>query len=308
MLTIFAIPKPFRGHFNIIQRNSIQSWCRLRPACQIILFGDEEGTAEAAAEFHTQHIPDVPRNEYGTPLVDFIFEKAEHFAATSLVAYVNADIIMMNDFLTAVSGVRLDKFFLTGQRWDLDVMELLDFDAPDWESRLRSRLAKDGCIHSPVGSDYLVFPKFMFGKIPPFLIGRTAADHWFFFKARSLGIPVINATKMVTCIHQNHERTYDSVGLKGPQGETDLISGAEARVNVELLGGKDNVMTLEYATHFLTPQGLKPALTPRYIYFRLRAMPILHRRFHFLLGFFKAFERAVVALRSIGILKTPAAI
>jgi hypothetical protein len=46
MLTIFAIPKPFRGHIGVIQRNAICSWLELRQACEIILLGDDEGTAE----------------------------------------------------------------------------------------------------------------------------------------------------------------------------------------------------------------------------------------------------------------------
>ena len=31
-LTIFAVPKPFEGHIDVIQRNAIRSWQRLRPA------------------------------------------------------------------------------------------------------------------------------------------------------------------------------------------------------------------------------------------------------------------------------------
>lgn len=52
MITIFSTPKPFRGHFEIIQRNAIQSWLRLRPGCEIILLGNDEGTAE----FNLRHV------------------------------------------------------------------------------------------------------------------------------------------------------------------------------------------------------------------------------------------------------------
>lgn len=51
MLTLFTIAKPFRGPFAVIQRNTIRSWTLLRPACEIILFGDDDGSAEIAAEF-----------------------------------------------------------------------------------------------------------------------------------------------------------------------------------------------------------------------------------------------------------------
>ena len=39
MLTLFAVPKPFRDHTAMIQRNAITSWTLLRPHPQIILFG-----------------------------------------------------------------------------------------------------------------------------------------------------------------------------------------------------------------------------------------------------------------------------
>ncbi len=298
MLTIFAIPKPFRGNIGIIQRNAIQSWCRLRPVCEIILFGNDEGTAEVAAEFNIRHIPEIARNEYGSPLFDSLFEQAERLATHRLIAYVNADIILMADFIQAVSQIHMEKFFMTGRRWDLDMNELLDFSKPDWDSILRSRVFKDGQLHPPVGCDYYMFPRGLFGKIPPFAIGRTGMDNWFIYKARTLGIPVIDATPVVTCVHANHERTYASVGLQGPQGETDLVSGTEFQHSVELIGGKDHAFSLEYASFVLTPRGLKPALSPRHIYFRIRALPIIHPRFKFLLVLFKVFERLVTKARS----------
>jgi len=36
-LTIFAIPKAFRGHIGVIQRNAIETWTRMRPAPQVLL-------------------------------------------------------------------------------------------------------------------------------------------------------------------------------------------------------------------------------------------------------------------------------
>ena len=47
-LTIFTAPKPFTNpHINIIQRNAIQSWMRLKDV-EVLLIGDEAGIPEAA--------------------------------------------------------------------------------------------------------------------------------------------------------------------------------------------------------------------------------------------------------------------
>ena len=47
MLTIFAVPKAFQPPFDLIQNQAIDSWVAL--GAHVVLIGDEEGVAEAAA-------------------------------------------------------------------------------------------------------------------------------------------------------------------------------------------------------------------------------------------------------------------
>src|SRR5712691_9090902 len=98
MLTIFALPKRFRGHFGVIQRNAISQWARLRPRPEILLFGNEEGTGEIALELGVRHIPEMKCNEYGTPLLSDLFAKAHALASHDILCYVNADIMLLGDF------------------------------------------------------------------------------------------------------------------------------------------------------------------------------------------------------------------
>src|SRR5258708_10192086 len=99
MLTLFAIPKNFRGPIATIQRNAIASWTRLTPRPEIMLFGDEEGAAETARDLGLRHFPEVARNECGTPLLGDLFRQAEQHPSTPLLAYVNADIILTAAFI-----------------------------------------------------------------------------------------------------------------------------------------------------------------------------------------------------------------
>ena len=69
MLTVFAVPKPFAGHIGVIQRNAVRSWRALHPECQVILCGDEPGSAEAASELGVERLLDVDTNDFGTPLL-----------------------------------------------------------------------------------------------------------------------------------------------------------------------------------------------------------------------------------------------
>ena len=129
-LTIFTAPKPFTiPHIHLIQRNAIQSWTHLGNDVEVILIGNEGGIAEAAKTFDVKHLPEVPCNDKGTPLVSGIFELARHNSDSPILAYVNADILLMPDFVTAARNAvqQAKQFLLVGQRWDLDLTIPLDF-------------------------------------------------------------------------------------------------------------------------------------------------------------------------------------
>ncbi len=83
--------------------------------------------------------------------------------------------------------------FCVGQRWDLEVTDLLDFEG-DWVEPLRRRTWRDGKLHERAGSDYFVFPRACFQHIPDFTVGRAGWDNWMIFKARQENWPVVDCT------------------------------------------------------------------------------------------------------------------
>lgn len=275
MMTLFTTAKPFRGHSAIIQRNAIQSWIRLRPKCEVVLFGDEEGTAEIAGEFGLCHIPDVARNEYGTPLLSAMFDTAQQVASHSILCYVNADIILMSDFMQAVEQVVHHKrcFLMVGQRWDVNLNQSWDFSRPDWESRMREYVRTRGSLHPPYGIDYFVFPHGLWGDIPPFAIARTAFDNWLIYAARNRGAAVIDATRAVMAVHQNHAHVFEGTKWVGTR------EYPEAKRNLEIAGGYRYAFTLQDATHILTSKGPKLDLSHRRLSRHLHTLPILFPQF-----------------------------
>ena len=78
-------PQLLHGHVGLIQRNAITSWKRLRPACQVIMCGDEAGCERIAAELGRDRIPAVDCNEFGTPLLSSVFALAEAMAESDLL-------------------------------------------------------------------------------------------------------------------------------------------------------------------------------------------------------------------------------
>src|SRR5215469_2937869 len=134
MLTIFSTPKPFIDHIGVIQRNAIRSWRRLHPDVEIILLGDDPGTAEVCQEFNMRYQPAVERKPDGTKTLRSVFGGAQEIARYSRLCYVNCDIVLTGDFLRALEMVSRwqERFLMVGRRWDLDVTQELDFQDPNW--------------------------------------------------------------------------------------------------------------------------------------------------------------------------------
>jgi hypothetical protein len=273
MLTIFTVPKPFQGHIGLIQRNAIKSWTHLEPRCEIILCGDEPGTAEVASEFKAKFLPNIAHNEYGTPLLNAVFDQVQQSANQPLLCYVNTDIILLSDFLNAVERIRFRKFVMLGQRWDVDLAHSWNFDRADWEHRLQRYVINHGELHPPGGIDYFVFPRVeAMGKMPQFAVGRPKWDNWFIYNARMSDFRVVDATKVAMVIHQNHD--YNHV----PQKTGKKWEGPEADQNQALLGGQKYQFNLFHATHLLTSWALIPALGYKHLMARWWTLPVLSPR------------------------------
>jgi hypothetical protein len=253
MLTIFSTPKPFEGHVGVIQRNALKSWTLLHPDCEVILLGDESGTAEAARDFGIRHVPQVERNESGAKYLSGVFGQAQSLARHHLVCYVNCDIMLMSDFWLAVQHVSSwrERFLMVGRRWDVDVKDPWQFLSSNWEEQLRTHVLARGTRLTQHAIDYFVFPRGMYNEIPPLVIGRFWWDHWLVWRARSIPVPVVDATSSVMAVHQNHDYSYHPQGLHG------VWFGREAQVNREFAGQGRHLFTLDDATHRLTHCGIE---------------------------------------------------
>ncbi len=254
MLTIFTNPRPFVGPFDTLQRNAIRSWLALRAVCdvEIILFNDEDGTSKVIAEEYGIHcVTDVACNQNGTPLLSDVFAQVHRIASQPVLAQVNSDIILMSDFVKAIMRIREqlgeNEFFMIGRRWDFDVTQVIDYAVSDWEEQLRKEVCERGSLHGLAGIDYWVFPRSFHFNPPQFAVGRPGMDSWLVYKARSQGVPVIDASNAVMIVHQNHNY---------PAKKTSYYE-TEKETNIKLAGGFKNMMTLRDADWVYTESGLR---------------------------------------------------
>ncbi|RLD05928.1 MAG: hypothetical protein DRI65_07820 [Chloroflexota bacterium] len=239
-ITIFTAPKAFSDpHINIIQRNAIQSWKDLGPRAEVFLIGDEEGMKEVAANLDVRQLPDVKRNEMGTPLVSSIFSLAREAASHEVMVYTNADIMLLPEVFQVIDAIRgLEKdFLLVGRRWGLDIKNEIDFST-NWQADIERKLTESGKFDSMTAMDYFIFPSHLFRQIPPFAIGRAGWDNWMIYHAVQQAWPIIDITPSHRVVHQNHgyghlpngvihydlEESYQNVVLAGGMRSTyDLL-------------------------------------------------------------------------------------
>jgi hypothetical protein len=250
MLTIFALPKAFTGHIATIQSNAITSWSMLSPKPEIILFGDEQGTADFARRLGLRHVPKVKRNEHGTPRLDDIFENAQDLGSYDRLCYVNADIVLLSDFMRAAQRVASwrPSFLMIGRRWNLDLAERIEFERNDWEECLRNDVSQRGIPFDWDAVDYFFFSRGLLRSIPRFVVGRPWWDGWMVWRALSQRVPVVDASRVVMAVHQNH--AYDF-----PGGLPGIWDSQETKRNLEVAGGIHNDRGILDATYRLEPGG-----------------------------------------------------
>ncbi len=236
MLTIFSIPKAFKGQAKIAQYNALESWARLADC--IVLFGNERrepGIEKAAARFGCE-VRGIRRDaKYGVPLVNGAFKWIQSLRL-EVAMFTNADMVFFPDLLEAVEIAKSGlpgEFLLIGRKTDMDIRKPLDFSS-GWEGRLRERAQREGRLHGAAGLDYFIFTPgvYDYKEMPLFYIAQRAWDNWLAFHAMNKrGVMVVDMTESVLAIHHTNlkpkaamhpliERNRKMAGEAGKWGRT----------------------------------------------------------------------------------------
>ncbi|MGE5073427.1 MAG: glycosyltransferase, partial [Anaerolineae bacterium] len=237
LITLFSAPKAFTDPTTaMMQWNAIRSWTLLDDV-DVLLLGEEDGLEDAARELGVRHSADVTFNPNGVPLISSMLKVARETYQNPLLCIINADIILMSDFVEAARQVEQrasvrplqNGYVLLSRRWDLAVKAPLNF-SHGWEQRVQEDVQQRGSLHRPTGSDFFLFPRGCYADVPDFAIGRAGWDNWMIYRARKEGWPVIDGTPSITIIHQNHDYRH----LPGARPHYDH---PDTRVNTQLAGG-----------------------------------------------------------------------
>jgi hypothetical protein len=252
MLTLFTTAKPFKGHSGIIQRNALKSWKLLDPEVEVILFGDDEGAARVCSELDLVHHPHVEQHASGRNRLDYMFQRASQMARHEYLCYCNCDIVLLDDFRRAFERAKAWKkqFLFVSQRWDVEIMEPIDFGDGQWPDKLRQLADTKGVQQNEFSVDLFLFRKGQYLDMPSLVVGHCYWDLWMIWKALRSGIPVLDGTPVVMPIHQNHGYNPAFGRVKGTTDDT------LSRHNLELIGGLKRIRHIKSSTHRLRSSGV----------------------------------------------------
>ena len=286
MLTIFTTPKDFTGEFDFIQRNALCSWRAISEDIEIIVIGDSLGAKEAAELYSAEYIKDVETSPQGIPTISGLFETAEKRADNNLLCYVNADIILPKIFLDTISILigKRRRFMAVGHRWDLDVVESIDFEDNMVFSKFWEDAYNKAKKHACTGIDYFIFKKGTFKNILDLAIGRFGWDNWLLWKARRMRIPLIDMSDGIFAIHQDHSYSFNKFNNK-----SDILMSDDGKNNQ--IKTDEQMLNLLDANYHLVNGKIEKKRSRDFINRNLAKLPIIFPEFSLPLIIYKKLYR-----------------
>ena len=182
MITFLTTAKSFSGEARQRQVNAVRSWQSVHPDVEVFLFGTGEGYDKAAQELNLRWFPDVPCGESGCPRIDAMFDVARRQARHVFKAYVNCDIMLGTDIVSAIKKIKDEQFLLVSQRWNVDWDERIDFRSPhhSWDD-LAVKARTNGQLMTPSGIDMFLYRGDFWGELPKLVVGRAGYDNYLIF-------------------------------------------------------------------------------------------------------------------------------
>jgi len=256
MITLFTTLKPSDdgGIIDTIQYNALMSW--LHHPISVLVFGDESPAMTEDVALIAAHrdlpgklhrLDHVGLNEHGTPYIAPMFEFAGKVSdPRNLLCYINADIILLPTFWNAVERIRrlVGEYLVVGKRTNFSQQEKIEFE-PGWDTVLMQQVVERGYDAVACAVDYFIHtPDLWSGDavIPPDLtLARFYWDnHLLWLVGTIRRLPVIDATRWITAIHQDHP-PITSFGSVEAQANNQIVRGRMAGV--------------EHCTHYLHEDG-----------------------------------------------------
>lgn len=204
-VVIITTLKPMLPEFRVEQTNAVQSWKHLRCEPIIVVVGDDSGVAEFCAQEGVLHHKSVRTNAYGTPFIGSVLQEGYRYARDDdIVAYVNGDIVLANDFCDTLDAFCAQyaplpsSFLLTAVRFNWTNFVEIDFGSSDW----LENLSVQGGMEKPTGIDLFVHRKGAYAAMPDSAVAKFTYDSWMLMYALKNFEVCVNITGTCRLLHQ----------------------------------------------------------------------------------------------------------
>ena len=215
MISFFTTTKPFRDIAYNQQLNAIHSWVLIDKQIEVFVFSDDIPN-ELQEISNIIQVKEIATQYDNLPLCNAMFEYVAQHASNPIIAYLNSDIILPHNFgkeIHKIHSLQKKNYLLIGQRIDFDLEQLVIHDKQSL-TQLYQNALESGKVHPPSGSDYFVIPREYYkkGEMPFLTVGRPGWDLWPIFNAlEKKKAKIIDLSKTLFVIHQNHPQAYRSV-------------------------------------------------------------------------------------------------
>jgi hypothetical protein len=211
IISLVTAFKKFKGVYDRIQTAAMYSW-KVNDL-QVIAPVNEVDTKTVCQEYsYTTLIEGVKRGRelgYATqsPILKDLIKKALPMTKTSMVAFLNSDIILLEDFSKKIERI-FDKYgydiFITGTRYDIQ----LNYRVNDAKSYEKVQHEPRTMFDTVTSSDIFITSKFLWRKIiaemPEFILGRYCWDNWLHLYVHINKLKKFNCTQALPVLHPIH--------------------------------------------------------------------------------------------------------
>lgn len=211
MFTLATVVQEPEGEQELIQRNAIQSWLYSVPspwvAPQILFVGEHPYSFDYYSDYSFGNTQAVFFKEGVVPRLNVIATLLDAFDHYSRRGIVNSDIMLwgVDRAIQLVEGnLGLTKYLLVGRRRNVAGGEEVLFTR-NWRKQMRQMYFGGEYGHN-TQLDFFVFRGLDISDAPPFEFGRVRWDNWMTWKAKQEGVPIVDVTSCVMCLHQNHKK------------------------------------------------------------------------------------------------------
>lgn len=224
MISFITAFKKFKPPYDMIQRSAMYSWKAnvIRTVAPL----NEVGVKEGCAPYDNITLIDGVKRarELGfgnqSPIVKDLILKALPHMDTVMVALINSDIIIPENFVEIIQKI-VNKYgysvYMVGSRQDIQLN--YHVNSPETFKKVFQEKRVDYDAHT--SSDIFITSKFLWRKIvhdmPDFILGRYGWDNWLHMYAEINSLNKFNCSSVLPILHCQHNHLHIKV-QEGKEG------------------------------------------------------------------------------------------